>query len=291
MTPEEYLRKLEEFRRRAERAVIEELPSMERYAYDLITQWVDDNVDVKNGRLVYDERVLLALNNFVDQYLGAFTQSQVYTGPVSSYLKEFKPVGDLMQDFQRSQGLPVQKANLNAVHEVVVNEIINRFSENGLNAGFVQPLRSLLFNNITGGLNKTQALGQLRDFIESGKDTTGKLHRYLEQTAQQGVDSYTGAINTRIMQTFQINTMIMSGSLIETSSIQCRFAINELHGIIDRDEWPELKELAETDGLIEGTTFDNLPFNRLHWGCRHEFTPAVLDEQDRKSLLNSPTNK
>lgn len=291
MTLEEYIQKLDELRRQQQRAVIEQVPSLERLAYQLVVDFVDNNVDVRNGRLVYDETVLVALNDFVDRYLGAFTTSQAYTGAVGQYLKSFKDVGQLMQRFQATQGLDLKKADLGAVQEVVVNEIVNRYSENGLNPGFVQPMREILFNNVTGGMNKTEALAHLQEYIAGGKDTSGKLHRYLEQTAQQGADSYTGAINTRIMQTFQISTMVMSGSLIETSSPQCRYGIKELGGLIDRADWPDLKKLAEDNGLIAGTTFDNLSFNRLHWGCRHEFTPAVLSEQQRAAITSSPTNE
>lgn len=290
MTYEEYIKKLEELKRNAERSILGRLPSIEKLAYQLMVDFVDKNLDTQNGRMVPNENAIRALNKFADDYLGAFTKAQTYKGAVGGYLKNFKSVGDLMIEFQKSQKVDVKQARLGAVQEIVVAEVINRYSENGLNPGFVQPLREILFNNITGGMNKTEAMDQLRDYIESGKDQTGKLGRYLEQTAQQGVDSYTGAINTRIMQTFTIDTYIMSGSLIATSSKQCRFAIEEMGGIIDRKDWPKLKEIAQKDGLIEGTTFDNLPINKLHWGCRHEFTPIVLNEKQRAALLKNPVN-
>lgn len=290
MTYEEYIKKLEELKRKAERAIIADLPSIEKMAYQLAVDFVDNNLDIKDGKIQANENALRALNKFADDYLGAFTQQQTYKGAVGGYLKNFKSIGDLMQEYQRSFGRDLKPARLGAVQEIVVNEIINRYSENGLNPGFVQPMREILFNNITGGMNKTEAMTQLRDYVQSGRDTTGKLHRYLEQTAQQGVDSYTGAINTRIMQTFKIETYIMSGSLIATSSNQCRFAIEKLGGIIDRKDWPKLKAMAEKDGLIEGTTFENLPINKLHWGCRHEFTPVVLTPAQRATLLKNPVN-
>jgi hypothetical protein len=290
MTFEEYIKKLEELKRKAERSIISEVPTIEKIAYQLMVDFVDNNLDTQKGKLVPNENALRALNKFADDYLGAFTENQKYKGVIGGYLKNFKSVGDLMLEFQKSQKVDITQARLGAVQEIVTAEVINRYSENGLNPGFVQPLREILFNNITGGLSKADAMAQLRDYIQSGKDTTGKLGRYLEQTAQQGVDSYTGAINTRIMQTFKIETYIMSGSLIATSSKQCRFGIEKLHGIIDRKDWPKLKAIAEKDGLIEGTTFDNLPINKLHWGCRHEFTPVVLNERQRASLLSNPVN-
>ena len=290
MTPEEYIKKLNELKAAGERAMLAKLPAIEKQALEILRDFIDENLDTKDGNFVVNDRAVKAINMFSDVYLKAVAELADYKGSVGKYLKNFKDLGTLMNEFQKSNGVDVKQAKLGAAQEIVTNEIINRYSENGLNPGFVQPLRELLFNNITGGLNKTEAMAQLKDYIESGKDETGKLGRYLEQTAQQGVDSYTGAVNTRIMQTFKINTYIMSGSLIATSSPQCRFAIKEFGGMIDRKDWPKLEKLANENGLIEGTTFDNLPINKLHWGCRHEFTPITLSDKQRAKLLKNPVN-
>lgn len=291
MTYAEYIKKLNELKAKAEKSIVADMPSIEKMAYQLAVDYIDQNLDTKDGKIIPNENALRALNKFADDYLGAFTESKQFSGAVAQYLKNFKSIADIMEEFQKSSGLrDIKQARLGAVQEIVTNEILNRYSANGLNAGFVQPLRQLLFNNITSGMNKKEAMAQLRDYIESGKDTSGKLHRYIEQTAQQGVDSYTGAVNVRIMETFKIDTYIMSGSLIATSSDQCRYAIEKLGGVIERKNWPKLKELAEKDGLIEGTTFENLPINKLHWGCRHEFTPVTLSKAQKEKLLKNPVN-
>jgi hypothetical protein len=290
MTYEEYIKKLNELKAKAEKSILAQLPKIEKVAYQIAVDFVDNYLDTEGGKIIPNDAALRALNRFADDYLGAFTKNQTYKGAVSGYLKNFKDISNMMTEFQKSQGLNIQQARLGAVQEIVVAEIVNRYSSNGLNPGFVQPLRQILFNNITGGMNKTEAMAQLRDYIDSGKDKTGKLGRYIEQTAQQGVDSYTGAINTRINQTFKINTLIMSGSLIATSSPQCRYVIEKLGGIIDREDFPKIKEIALKNGWIEGTTFDNLPINKWHWGCRHEFTPLILTEAQRKKILSKPVN-
>lgn len=290
MTYEEYIRRLQALKLKAERAILADLPSIEKAAYQLAVDYFDNHFDTKGGKIVPNEEALLALNKFTDDYLGAFVESETYKGSVGQYLKNFKSIGDIMDEFQQSNGRDVKQARLGAVQEIVVAEVLNQYSENGLNAGFVQPLRELMFQNVTAGMDKKQAMGHLQDFILSGKDTTGKLGQYLEQTAQQGVDSYTGAVNVRIMQTFKIDTYIMSGSLIKTSSPQCRLSIEQLGGILDRKDWKKIKAIAEENGLIEGTTFDNLPINKLHWGCRHEFTPMVLSARQREKLLSNPVN-
>jgi hypothetical protein len=290
MTPEEFIKKLEELKAASERAIISRLPTLEKFAYGLMSDMIDQSLDTQNGRIVPNEAAERFLNTFADEFLNDFTKAKTYRGAISGYLKNFKDIGQIMREFHKSQKLDIKPAQISSVQEIVVNEIINRYSENGLNPGFVQPLRQVLFQNITAGTNKGQAMQQLQTFIAGGKDTTGKLHRYLEQTAQQGVDNYEGAINTRVMTQFDINTLIMSGSLIKTSSPQCRWAINELEGIIDREDFPELKQRAQGNGWVEGATFDNLPILKNHFGCRHSFTPAVLTAEQRKQLTSNPTN-
>lgn len=290
MTFQEYIKKLNALKEGAGRDIIAKLPAIEKQAYQLLLDFLDENVDTKDGKFVANEKAVAALQNFTDVYLAALTELSDYRGSVSSYLKNFKDLSTLINEFQASQGNNFEKGRLGPTQELVVNELINRYTENGLNAGFVQPLRELLFNNITGGLNKREAIEQLRAYIEGGRDESGILGRYIEQTAQQGVDSYTGAINTKIMEGFKIDTFIMSGSLIATSSPQCRFVIEDLGGILDRKDWAKAKKIAQDNGLIKGTTFDNLPINKFHWGCRHEFTPVTLTPKQRESLLANPVN-
>lgn len=287
MDVEDYQRRLDELKTKSERTVVAQLPDLEQQAYDLVVEWISA-LDTQGGRLVANDASRAALNTFTDLYTTTLTELSDYQGMVSKYLKSFKSIAQLQDEFQKSRGLDPAKAQVGSAQEVVIAEIIDRYTENGLNKGFVQPLRELLFNNVAGGLNKKEALAQAKGYIESGKDSTGKLAMYLEQTAQQGVDSYEGATNARIMQAYKIDTLIMAGSLIKTSSPQCRYCINELGGLIDRSDWPKVKAIAV--GLINGTTFDNVTFNKLHWGCRHSFTPVVLSEQERSQLLQNPTN-
>jgi hypothetical protein len=100
-------------------------------------------------------------------------------------------------------------------------------------------------------------------------------------TAQQAADSYSGAINKKLLETFKYDGLLITGSLIDTSSPQCRYAIVDLNGRISRDNWPEVVAHSTAKyPLILGTTFDNVPINRLHWGCRHSFFPIILKKAE-----------
>ena len=165
----------------------------------------------------------------------------------------------------------IAQKHIKQIAKIITDEIIDKLLDNGLNQNFVQPIRDLLYQNATSGLSQAQAKIQLKQFIEGGKDITGKLQRYIEPTSQQAVSSYSGMINKKIMDEFEMDAWLVTGSLIDNSSPQCRYAIEDLGGVITKENWPKVKEIAEKNGLIKGTTFENLSVNLLHHGCRHGF--------------------
>jgi hypothetical protein len=129
------------------------------------------------------------------------------------------------------------------------------------------------------GANMKEVKQVLNSYIISGQDESGKLGQYLGQTAIQAVDSYTGSINQQIAKEFKTTGYVISGSLIETSSKQCVYAVETSdNGYLDYSDWKKVLEIARNNSkarLIPGTTIETLPLNKLHWGCRHDFTPLI----------------
>lgn len=269
MTYKDYIAQLDSLKQNAENRIIAVIPDFETYAYHALNEWIDESLEIKNGSLVASEETIAILNKFDMSFLKVLNQMEKYNGAVSSLVKTLPKINTLIQGFQKTA------IDVSANENLVVNEILKAYTDNGLNTEFIQPLRDQLYQNIAAGTNVRQAKSGLEDYIKSS-DKPSKLNRYLTQTSQQAVDSYSGMVNKKLMDAFNYPYLIMSGSLIKTSSPQCRMAINEFGGLISVPEWEDiLKPIALTNGLIDGTTFKNLPFNRLHWGCRHEFTPSM----------------
>jgi hypothetical protein len=162
----------------------------------------------------------------------------------------------------------------NADKIIIIDEIIVRFLNNGLNPLFVPLLKDLIYQNVTTGLSLSDATKQIEKYIQDGKDISGILDQYIEETAIQAVSANQRMLNIKILEKFDMDGLLMTGSLIDISSPQCCYVIKELEGKITRETWPAVKALAEKNGLIPGTTFDNLPFNLLHFYCRHGFYPC-----------------
>ena len=109
------------------------------------------------------------------------------------------------------------------------------------------------------------------DLIQTNLKFTGPVSQLIKKDP-----SNSAAINTKLLKTFDYDGILMTGSLIDISSPQCKYVIKELGGTITRKNWALVKAIAEKHGLIEGTTFDNLPTNKLHKKCRHGLYPIML---------------
>ncbi len=245
-------------------------------AYNILLAAIENTFDIKGGKIVSDKNFVKQLNKLTIDVLDLIQSEPKFTGPVSQFVKRMPAISDAISSFQKStNGITVPDFEI--AKKIVIDETLDQMLNNGLNQHFVQPLRNLIYQNVTSGLSLKDARTAIKDYINGGKDVSGKLGSYLEQTAIQSTDAYSGAINKKLLETFDYDGQLITGSLIDNSSPQCRFAIEELKGKITRENWPQVAAIGKKfKGWIEGTTFDNLPQNKLHHGCRHNFFPIII---------------
>lgn len=259
-------------------------------------EWLIDNLEISRGTPQVDEELSRTMDSFVSAVIQIINDNKRFQGTITSFLSDLSVIKSNLKQFHATTNhFDIEKAGVNPVQKAVVAEIIDQYTSNGLNSHFAAPLRDNIFRNILAGANMKEVKEVLRNYIIGQNDESGKLGRYVTQTAQQAVDSYTGVINQKLLQQFEFTGFIISGSIIETSSTQCIYAINHAdNGYLTMEEWKNVLELARINRrapLIPGTTLDNLPLNKLHWGCRHEFTPIIKAEQKPKAKARKETNE
>lgn len=245
--------------------------SMTSEAYRIALAAIESIFTIDAGKIVVDRTFIKQLNKLTIAVLDLAQSSPKFTGPVSGLIRRLPAIADAITEFQADVN-GVKVPAYAAIKKVIEDEIIDKMLNNGLNTNFAQPLRNLLYQNATGGLSMNAA----REQIKTMTATTGKLGSYIEQTAQQATSAYSGMISTKLLERFDYDGLLMTGSLIDNSSPQCRYVIDELGGRITRKDWPKVKAIAVKNGLIDGTTFDNLPQNLMHHGCRHSFYPIII---------------
>lgn len=247
--------------------------------------WIQENIVIKNGIAEADQELAVKLSELQNEIVKIASKSKEYSDGITSFLETIKQIQGNMNIFHlEGNGINIREIEgVSRVENIVIEETIDRYTENGLNTHFAAPLRELVYNNALAGTNMKQSRAYLQEYIAGGKDKSGKLHQYLTQTAQQSTDSFTGAINGEISKKFKTVGMIISGSIIETSSKQCIMAVEEskaTKGFLTNEQWEKILQVARENKraeLIPGTTLKNLDINKLHWGCRHGFFPMLVN--------------
>lgn len=258
-----------------------QLTTLEQQAFEAAYDWLVDNLEIKRGVPQLDEDLSAKMDDFLRTVVSTVNDDKGFQGKVRSFLTDLSTIQRNNRLFHSTtNNFDIQTAGVTEVQKTVVKEIINQYTGNGLNVHFAAPLRDSVFRNMLSGASMKDIKQVLREYIISGKDKSGKLDRYLHNTAQQAVDTYTGAINQQLVAEFDFTGYIISGSLIATSSKQCVFAVTTSEaGYLSYDDWEKVLEMARNNPkakLIDGTTIKNLPLNKLHWGCRHDFTPVIM---------------
>lgn len=266
---------IDKAKQKAIEALQAKIPDMSSAAYAILLEVIEKTFDIKAGKIVVDKNFIKQLNRLTVSVLDLLQSDIKFTGPVSRFVKRVQPIADATKDFQKATN-NIKTPSFADLTKIINDEIVDKMLDNGLNQNFAQPLRDLIYRNATAGLSLKDAKIEIKKLAVGDN---AKLSKYLEQTANQATDSYSGMINKKLLETFDYDGLLMTGSLIDNSSPQCRYVIEELGGKITRENWPKVKELAEKNGLIDKTTFDNLPLNRLHWGCRHSFYPIIIKKQ------------
>jgi hypothetical protein len=250
------------------------IDSMGSAAYAILLKQIEEIFDIKGGKIVGGKDFIKQLNKLSVSFLDLLQKDPKFIGPVSKFLKNMPAISDEITKFQKAEnGIKVPDFKEKSI---ITDEAINQLSGNGLNAKFVQPLRELIYQNVTQGSSLTDARNAIKTYIQGGKDISGKLSQYIEQTAQQAVNAYSGIIGKKLFETFDYDAMRIHGALIDNSSPQCIYAVKELNRVIKKSDWPALKKLAEKNGLKDNTEFKDLPLNLLHWGCGHDFNPIMI---------------
>lgn len=261
------------------------LTQLERQVFDASYDWLINNLEVKRGEITVDEDLSRHMDDFLQAVVRIVNDSPVFQSRLKGFLADLSTIqGNNKKFHSTTNKFNIETSGVTSVQKAVVDEVIEQYTGNGLNAHFAAPLKDNIFRNILAGANLKDVKQVLQAHILSGGDASGKLGQYLNQTAVQAVDTYTGAINQQLFKEFDFTGFIISGSLIETSSKQCVYAVEQSDGsggYLNNKEWEKVLDIArnnEKAKLIEGTTLKNLPLNKLHWGCRHDFTPAIVNE-------------
>lgn len=214
--------------------------------------------------------------SIVTKSLKSFYSSAAYKKSIASILKNLDVAVDQKLSVYKDEGLEISKKALSNGQKIVIDEFIDNLSDNGLNSKFNQPLRQLIYDNIRNNVDLNGLRDSLIEKIESGK-APSELSKYVKNATRQAADAYTSIVDTEIFNKFKnrVTHFMIVGTLIETSSPQCRQFVEKYDRKIPIEELDKWISFAKENGGSEELTADNLPTLKAHYGCRHQFIPYI----------------
>lgn len=236
---------------------------------DILGESIYENTNSVNKRLELTETT----DTIVKKALKKFYNTKQYGNSLLKYVTNLEDISKYKISSYRDKGFSINYSEVNPFQKLAIDEHLSYFRESGLNNKFNQPLRRVIYSNIFAGKSQKELIDELTNYV-SKKDP---VSRFVKQTAMMGADVYTSIIDQKITDKYidDITGYIIVGSIIDSSSVQCKYCVKDLKRKIKKEDWEEVKKIALPNGLIEGTEFKNLPTNKLHWGCRHQFTPTI----------------
>jgi len=173
---------------------------------------------------------------------------------------------------------------------VMIEKVVYDLGQNGLKEYFVKGISEVVRDANFFNLTLSDAVEQLQKVLVDDDYTT----RYIRGTAGDALAEYAGAIEDKVAEVYELNTMLYIGNVIETSRPICDHIRDDLRGRVSREKLKQvLNEYCPNGkpsqqyiqystvsgekyrakkgaGMKEGTRIDNFSQLRGGWGCRHK---------------------
>lgn len=253
---------------------------------------VDGFIDKSSPR---NRKIIRSLRTRIREAL----KSTTYQRRVSEFISSFDEVAKLNRNIQRGlSDIDIDdRIQLTAIQKEFVDKISNNLlSQSAIDANLVNPIRTILRRAAVSGIKVKDAEDILRTHIRGevvrGNQKASEIEKYVRINAFEAINRYNGEVQTEIGAAYDMDGIQMSGTIIKTSSQQCRdmlhgeaaFAQYHLgNGIYLTKNIPDLIRILKTyKGITPGLNENNLQALRLHIGCRHSFFSVIVARRYRR---------
>jgi len=217
------------------------------------------------------------LTNEIERAVRDIIANTSFSESVDVYLKDWDRVLEFTQLTQRElNDIRVTKQLLNPVQRAYVNLAKDTFLKDGLDEGFVKPVKTILNRSLVQGITVTEAREIIDKAVISDEQNLGVWSRYVTQIATDTVKQFEGGMNAEIKREFEMNAYAYVGDIIQTTRPQCRRWVQM--GTITDEQLPEEVAWAQTNGSgyddVLQVNVDNFAEVRGGYNCRHTADPV-----------------
>ncbi|MDB5200591.1 MAG: hypothetical protein JWO92_2554 [Chitinophagaceae bacterium] len=257
------------------------VPGIQKLVYDELQPLIKQ-FDIKDGKLLNNVNNLKLIGNLQNK-LEKIIISADYKKSVEKFIENFNSVSNLQLEYFKQFGQKFKaKKTLPIIKELAIEKTINDLVGNGMSSSVIDPIKSILNQNITTGGDYVNFQEQLRNHILTNDTGEGTLERYTKQITTDAIHQYNAQYHDAIAQDLNFNWGRYVGSNITTSREFC-ILLTKLQWV-HKSELPEIikghinghtcklsKSTGLPLGMIPDTNADNFKILRGGYNCGHQF--------------------
>jgi len=233
-----------------------------------------DQFEYKNGKLVnseFNRKKLIGLRKELLKIL-----ESDYNINFTAYIKKFDDISELNLGIQSAMGVTVSNLEIGFAKKIMTDLVADQLAlDKAVDMAIRPGIQQLLFKNVIGQANRKDTLEALTSFISKDQGVA----QWSKVIARNTLGMYDGMVQQQLSTQYEYDGYFYTGSIIETSRIQCVHWVNDRKGFITfeelREDIPKYKNQSGYGSGME-LTMESFPVVRGGHNCSHTATIASM---------------
>lgn len=275
------------------------IPDVQQRVFERIQRLLKD-LNVSGTTVRNNIENLRIINQIAGEVEKAVLQAD-YVDAVKTFAQSFQLVSELQNQYFKSVTATYKPTRvLNEIKKQAVGWTVASLTESGINQGLSSGIENILRTNITSGGKYFDLVEQMRNHITTNQTGLGSLERYTRQITTDALNQFSAQYSAAVTDDLGLEWFRYVGSNLATTRPFCKYLtkkewihkseldtilIDNIDGVkICSKDIPCNKTTKLPQGMIPGTTAQNLKINRGGYNCGHQLIP-VSENMVPKSLV------
>lgn len=286
---QELIRKKHAIVTTADAELLAELERTQRSIFARI-RGIAEKLPNRNGQFIWESK-RTQIAEITKTVFDAVRASQ-YKNKVEGYLRKFDEIESLNKTIMGEVNGLSTKVSLSDEKKQAIGDITRRLvSPESIEMNISQPITQILYDHARFGMNVSDAVKNLEEFITNTEASEGIVSRYVGQISRDAINQYNGTVFQVMQREYGLGAYRYVGGLLKDSRPQCIRWIGHNEGLLDKEYLDA--ELAEAASLILSgeksdrfkgyskyttpLTFESFAIFRGGHNCIHEAIPVKAD--------------
>lgn len=267
-----------------------DIPKAQNSMWGVIQKTIKKFDVSETGEILTNTKNLKIMRTLRDDIKAILITPQ-YKKDLKQYLGSFDELKGINDTYHQS----IVSSQLNA-NKFVYKEVLNYSAEAtknslldaGISANIIDPIETVLTQNVTSGASYNDLVESLRTQILGSPEKLGKLESYASQITTDSLNQFNANYNKAVSNDLGFEFYYYAGSLKDTSRTYCINQIN--NGRYYHQKEVENSASASWSGKIPNTNSTTIFVNRGGYRCRHQYL-AVNTDRVPKDVIERAINK